>query len=274
MLIIDAYNALHATGALPSHLAGIELEGLSRLIRASRYAARPALLVCDGTPRSEALTRASTDRRFPGQYTIHECRILFAGAGKDADSLIERLLTQDSAPARLLVVSTDRRVRKAASRRGAQSITSGEFLSQLAADEARPRPEAYPAFAQEIPLDPYSLALWMREFGFEPEPPARPSSLPKPETAKPKTDKPKTDGHAQAAPPKSNPPAASSAPHAPKPALPVNTDPVLADPHISDPLLLEALRHWDGRLRADELDMRRWLEKEIWLNEENRNKRP
>lgn len=272
MLIVDAYNALQTSGVLPPHLAGIELEGLARLVSQSRYASRTAILVCDGKPHSASLARAQADRHGPDRRQLHGCDVLFAGAGNDADSLIERLISQSSAPGRLTVVSTDRRLRRAAARRGALSISSAEFLRQLATDAARPPKEAYPAFAQEIPLDPYSLTLWMREFGIDdqagvsaplsegaarsvPANSKRPPASPVQPPAAPRGAD-KVSGAGRAA-------SAGKAPSAGKsPTLPANPDPLLGDPHLSDPLLLEALRHWGHRMTPDELDMRRWLARE------------
>lgn len=270
MLIVDAYNTLQTAGVLPTHLAGIELEGLAHLIARSRYAARPALLVCDGRPHSQALASAVTDRRFPGRYRLHTSDVLFAGAGKDADTLIEVIISRDSAPARLLVVSTDRRIRKHAAKRGAASITSAEFLLQLAADEARPRSEPYPQFAQEIPLDPYSLAHWMREFGFEPDPRRRTGGLLEAGGPRP------PDGPRRSVePPDRKAAAAREAVPAPtpRPIGPQNADPVMGDPHLTDPLLLEALRHWPG-MTPGELDMHRWLRDEPWLRDGQRPPAP
>ena len=50
--------------------------------------------------------------------------IIFALGDENADARIEQLIAAHSAPKSLTVVSTDRRVRQAANRRKARSITS------------------------------------------------------------------------------------------------------------------------------------------------------
>lgn len=167
VLLVDTYNVLQTSGVLPSHLAGIELDGLARLLTASRYARGRRVLVCDGRPHSAALmNRAGKPlERDRGRLVLHGSEVLFAGAGNEADAVIERLLEVDSAPGRLTVVSSDRRVRRAAGRAGSKVLGSGEFLEQLAADHARPPREADPPWADEIPLDAYSINVWMRELG-------------------------------------------------------------------------------------------------------------
>lgn len=65
--------------------------------------------------------------------------ILYAPKGTDADSEIERLLLKHSVPKRVLVVSSDHRLHKAAARRRARCVDSEEFWTQLTADsEAQP----------------------------------------------------------------------------------------------------------------------------------------
>jgi hypothetical protein len=79
MLLIDAFNVLHVTGVLPPHLAGLDVQGLVRLIGISRYARRKLLLVCDGAPpRQHAARAAHSD----------DPRIIYAGTRLKADDLI------------------------------------------------------------------------------------------------------------------------------------------------------------------------------------------
>lgn len=155
MLYIDAYNALHVTGVLPPHLAGLDPPALAELVGRSRWGRGKAMLVCDGVRR----------RGWPRQVEGVELR--FAGPGRDADSLIERFLRDAPDPRRVTVVSTDQRLRKAAKRAGASSLTSEAFLAQIAADMEAPKARASsPAAGKpEVPLDPFALRRWLDEFG-------------------------------------------------------------------------------------------------------------
>lgn len=251
MILIDTYNVLHTPGVLPLGLAGLDVDGLCRLIAAGRYAAREITLVCDGHGR---------DTRRGG------IRLVYAG---DADSWIESRLASDSAPRRILVVSSDRRVRRAADRAGAAVISSATFLARLAIDLDRKKPEPRPRFATDVPLDALSVAYWAGQFGVSREEMARleaesrsiTPSMERPEPG-PAGGKPggpppeksrsaarlnrETAGHERSVPP-------SLGKGLPPPAFDARG---LAD----DPVIRSALEHWSGRLSLDDLDMRRWLD--------------
>lgn len=173
MLLIDTSNVLHVTGVLPSHLAGLDVPGLARLIAASRYARRRAVLVCDGLgprpgaegarPGADAMASTNTA---PSGREVAGLDVVYAGANQEADDVIERLIAHDSAPRRLLVVSTDRRLVRAARRRRAQSIASEAFLRHLASDSDKPKAQALPGFAAQVPLNEYAVDYWMAHFGY------------------------------------------------------------------------------------------------------------
>ena len=57
--------------------------------------------------------------------------VIYADEEDGADERIERLIAAHSAPKALTVVSTDRRIRQAASRRKAQALTAEGFWQQL-----------------------------------------------------------------------------------------------------------------------------------------------
>ena len=65
----------------------------------------------------------------PVQSSHKGMTLLFAVNEENADAAIERLIAQDSAPRQLAVVSSDRRVREAARRRGATMIEADTFWS-------------------------------------------------------------------------------------------------------------------------------------------------
>lgn len=132
-LLVDAYNVLHVTGILAPAYAGPDLVELAGLIVASRWGGIRSSLVCDGA--SNALPP------LPGRIEA-----IYAGAGVEADEAIETILEADSAPRFLRVISSDRRLQRAARRRRAGWMSSEEFLRRLdhdAHDRARrPRPAA------------------------------------------------------------------------------------------------------------------------------------
>lgn len=235
MLLIDAYNVLLTPGVLPLGLAGVDLPGLAHLIERSRYRKRAVVMVCDG--RSKSLSEKDLH--------IGSARVVYAGAGRDADSVIERMLAEDSAPRRLLVVSSDRRVARAANRAGAGTLTSAAFLQQLSADHTKRQPEPLPAWVRQIPLEHDAVAHWFQEFGLPP-PVRRP-----PEQARPAPSRAK-------APPVMPTPTQSAAPTSDRPPAKLDLPPP-GRFEITDPVLLKALQEWGGKLNLDDLDMSRWI---------------
>jgi hypothetical protein len=176
MLLIDTSNVLHAIGVLPEHLKELDVAQLARLISESRYGRRRAVLVCDGVGPASAAPGAgpmgddrgnlATTNTAPSGKEIAGLDIVYAGAHQEADDVIELLIARDSAPRRLLVVSTDRRLARAAQRRRAQSITSDAFLRHLAADSEKPKARPLPGYATQVPLNEYAVGYWMSLFGY------------------------------------------------------------------------------------------------------------
>lgn len=182
VLVIDAYNVLHTQGILPPHLAGPEVHELIEMIGASRYKRHRAIVVCDGVPGegvrgargglgmgNEEVVRTPREER-RGHHAVVD--VVFAGPGREADEAIEMILSSHSAARRMVVVSTDRRVGRAAARAGAASMTSGEFLRDLAADLERHKGVGLshrPSFATDLPLSRLDVAYWLAHMGMEGE---------------------------------------------------------------------------------------------------------
>jgi predicted RNA-binding protein with PIN domain len=252
VLLVDVYNVLHTPGVLPPRLAGLEVHDLLRLIRRSRHAGRRITLVCDG--------HASNGRA--GSEVSDGATIRFSGSHQEADAVIEDMLSAASAARTWLVVSSDRRVQKAARRVRAAVLDSRTFLEQLVADESHRRRDGLPPFATEVPLDRYAVAHWMEEFGLDPGPALEapthaPTQKPTPARARPAEPAPlakspaapasKPSGASLASRAKSIP---SSSPRSPGPVEPIP---------IWDPVLVRAAQDPRERLVLGELDMRRWL---------------
>lgn len=258
MLIVDVYNVLHITGVLPAHLAGLDVGGLADLVALSRYGKQKSLLVCDGfgSPTADDATAHAILRgREPSAADFQG--ILFAGRGRDADSLIEVLLARFGGTRSITVASSDRRVGRAA--RGVKSrwIRSDDFLRELVADVDRSG-SAFrtlrPAFANDLPLTPGETDRWMREFGIEPDAAAsNVQPVPPPIVVKPANGaKAKTE-------PAATPPVKPLAKPVVKPPMTAKPEAANDKPAI-DPLLVQALRMWPGRISLDELDMEWWLD--------------
>lgn len=171
MLLVDAYNVLHVQGVLPAHLAGMEIDGLARLLGVSRYARGRIILVCDGAPPRTSIGGGKKVAGRAGRAshpTASGVEIVHAGGGNDADFYIEDFLERDSASRRWTVVSSDHRVQRAAISAGSRVLESALFLRQLVQDDARPAPTPHPRNIHKIPLASLDVSLWIREFGIDP----------------------------------------------------------------------------------------------------------
>lgn len=154
-LLIDTYNVLHVVGVLPPELAGLDARGLAALLARSRYEREPVILVCDGTPPPGLPPRAA------GRVELR-----FAGAARTADDLIIELVRRAADPRRLIVVSSDRAVRRGARRLRAKTMSSEVFLRRLTADAesrvGRPRDGG-----RAVHLGRDEVAGWIAEFDLE-----------------------------------------------------------------------------------------------------------
>ena len=125
-VVIDTYNALHKTGILPPELAGLDAPGLVDLLSRGRWSRNQVLLVCDGV-----LPKGHKDIRRGGIGTIH------SGPHKEADDIIEEIIARSDAPSRMLIISSDKRVVRAARRRKCHTMPSEAFLRTLTHDHEK-----------------------------------------------------------------------------------------------------------------------------------------
>jgi predicted RNA-binding protein with PIN domain len=269
-LLIDTYNVLHITGVLPVELAGLDVASLAELVSISRYGRERVILVCDG--HVQGLPEA-----------IGKVEVVRVGVGRDADSYIETAIARSSAPRDLTVVSSDRRIIRAARKRRSSAVKSDVFLAQIVSD-ARKRRRAFrdPPYVQEVPLSGAGVNWWLEQMGMEIGPAgADEQSWPRSSATKqriagtttssdgsgrqpgptpfgqklrvPKLATEKQPRPSRPASPPGSPAGAAASPRPPKPALPAGRD-VDVDPELRR-LLDEA--GIDAGL--DALDMAKWF---------------
>lgn len=157
-LIIDGYNLMHAAGIArttygPGDLERCRLRLLAELkSRLSSDVLKNTIVVFD------AFQSTSDEHRRQSSGDLH---IVYAPKGTDADSEIETMLRQHSVPKRVIVVSSDHRLHKAASRRKAKCVDSEEFWQSLEGPTTeRPEPSAARSGHSES-----ELQQWIDEFG-------------------------------------------------------------------------------------------------------------
>jgi predicted RNA-binding protein with PIN domain len=154
-LFIDCYNLLHAT--MPPSLAGLDEDGLCRVLAASPWAGDRIVVVCDGVVKPGT----------PSASPVSRVELIYSGPSKTADDVIIEMAAANSAPRRLYVVTDDREIQKAVKRRKAQVISTGAFIRALAT--SRPAGSTIDSTARHRPALPEGeVNQWLKEFGIDP----------------------------------------------------------------------------------------------------------
>ena len=142
--IIDGYNLMHSVGYARERYGHGGLErSRNRLLR---------FLINRLDLEERRRTTIVFDARtipFEGsrQQKLEELTILFNDAGSDADTVIEELILEHSAPKQLEVISGDRRLQKAIKRRRGIAVESEDFARML-----RDRESIVPGSSQDLDL--------------------------------------------------------------------------------------------------------------------------
>jgi predicted RNA-binding protein with PIN domain len=88
--------------------------------------------------------------------------------GASADAVLIRTLAEDSAARRMLVVSSDREISRAAGSRRARAMRSDEFWALVQHDLSRPAPRNVEPEEKRTGIGTKATEEWLREFGFDP----------------------------------------------------------------------------------------------------------
>ena len=163
-ILIDGYNLMFAGGLLGKRLGP---DGLRKIRHRFLNDLADSLGPIDTYQTTVVFDSSQAPDNLPKETPHKGLSVIFAVDDDDADTRIEHLIAHHSHPRSLTVVSSDRRVRRAASRRKAQAVTAEDFWMELdARKRARSRTPAPPA---EVPdrtpnLTPEETAHWLREF--------------------------------------------------------------------------------------------------------------
>ena len=99
--------------------------------------------------------------------SVTNIEIIFAGFHKDSDSIIEEKIRANTAPRRLTVVSSDRRLRKAAAMRKAAAIKSEDFWEQVQNELRRKKPRKKEPRGKQEGLTEGETQQWMDLFDLD-----------------------------------------------------------------------------------------------------------
>jgi predicted RNA-binding protein with PIN domain len=167
-LLIDGYNLMHAAGRMNRRFGP---DGLRR----ARLRFLNELAMTLGVQRASSTTIVFDASSLPlnqaPESTFKGMTVIYAIDDEDADTRIERLIARDSAPRSLTVVSSDRRLRRAAQRRRATSRSSDDFLDFLESLRSTRRvPKKLESGANDLDrarlerLSPEEVDAWVLEF--------------------------------------------------------------------------------------------------------------
>jgi len=155
--IIDGYNLLHEIDKTNREDEPISDIALCLLVnRYLRAAGEKGQIIFDGTgpPQKTAF-----------DY-ITNLEVVFAGSGSDADTVIEDKITASTAPKRLTVVSSDRRLIRAARLRKAGTIKSDTFWDDVQKQMRRKKKFKEPQQKRDG-LTESETRQWLEFFGLE-----------------------------------------------------------------------------------------------------------
>ncbi len=157
MFIIDGHNLLHSIDKVDEGSESISDVQLCRIVgRYLKLIGEKGEIIFDGTgPRDKS-----------GFDNISNLEVLFAGLGTDADTIIEDKIRANTAPKRLSIVSSDRRLRKAAQARKAMAVKSEVFWNNLQKQLSRKKTMREPA-AKRQGLSESETKQWLKFFGLE-----------------------------------------------------------------------------------------------------------
>jgi predicted RNA-binding protein with PIN domain len=156
MIVIDGTNLLWAVKELPGDR---EITTEVHLCRAlDRYFAltgENGEIIFDGAGPADKSV-------FDG--VVH-LEIVFSGFNMDADTVIEEKILANTAPRRLTVVSSDRRLRVAAAARGATALKSELFWERVTRESRRKRPQKQEPEEKRGGLTESETDKWLDLFG-------------------------------------------------------------------------------------------------------------
>ena len=159
--LFDGYNVYHAACKLSEEWAHITPDTLCNSIATDMQSVNAhGVVVFDGRR-----TLQSQPQIKPPGYV----RLVYSGPGVSADGVIEKMIQDSTAPRRLTVVSSDRRIRRAARRRRAISLTAGEYLEAMLKRANRPPPPPREPSEKRRGVPEGELDQWLELFGMDPD---------------------------------------------------------------------------------------------------------
>ena len=157
MFIIDGHNLLHSIHKVEEDARASSDVRLCWIVgRYLRRIGETGEIIFDGTGPPDK----------SGFDNISNLEVFFAGIGADADTVIEKKIRASTAPKRLSIVSSDRRLRKAAQARKAAAIKSEVFWGDVQRQLSRKEKAKEPA-EKRLGLSESETKQWLEYFGLD-----------------------------------------------------------------------------------------------------------
>ncbi|UCF44019.1 MAG: NYN domain-containing protein [Planctomycetota bacterium] len=156
-LIIDGNNLLQSIKKSGEDFESLTASRLCRIISTYlRLTGEKGEIVFDGTGPPD---KSEFDN-------ISHLEVFFAGVAADADTVIEGQIRINTAPKRLTVVSSDRRLRSAARARRATAVKADVFWNDVQRQLSRKKTPKEPA-EKRLGLTAGETQKWLEFFGLE-----------------------------------------------------------------------------------------------------------
>lgn len=173
-ILIDGYNLMYAVGLLGKRLGPDRFrKARQRFLSALARALSPV----DAHQTTVVFDAATPPDEFPAVTAFQGITVVFAVGDENADARIEQLIARHPAPKSLTVVSSDHRVRQAASRRKARALSADAFLDQLESSRRPAPPAAAAEPVRERTLSAGESAYWQQVFADVEDDPATQEAL-------------------------------------------------------------------------------------------------
>lgn len=183
-ILIDGYNVLFAAGMIPRDVPP------GSLAQARQWLIQRLLTRLDTATRHETVIvfdAKDAPKHVPDAYQVSGIQIFFARDHEEADDLIEQRIQREANPRKLLLITSDFRLRQLAQRRRAKAIKSEDWLEQTDDIEEPPAhapSPPRPAVHRDQLLPAAEVERWMEDFRIASEPNETTSRTPTP-TEKP-----------------------------------------------------------------------------------------
>ncbi len=102
-----------------------------------------------------------------GFENIDSLEVVFSGRASDCDTVIEHKIRASTAPRRLVIVSSDRRLRAAARARRAAAVKAEDFWSDMRKQLSRGRKNRNEPPAKRHGITEGETEQWLRFFGLD-----------------------------------------------------------------------------------------------------------